>query len=190
MLYRFALDEIAPTPWKNGGGATREIACWPIGAGLDAFDWRVSVASIAADGPFSVFVGIDRHIMLLDGAGVHLRSVDGAVDHRLDVRFEPFTFDGAASVTSTLLGGPSTDFNVMSRRAAGSTTLVIIDAQQALASTDQGLLMCLTGTWQCGTELLRSGQGFWWADPSELGGNIEPLSPGALLALVQWNPAA
>ena len=45
---RFALADIVPTPWKNGGGATREIACWPPGTGLDSFDWRISVATIAA----------------------------------------------------------------------------------------------------------------------------------------------
>ena len=55
---RFALADIAPTPWKNGGGATREIACWPAGTGLDSFDWRISVATIAADGAFSLFAGI------------------------------------------------------------------------------------------------------------------------------------
>ncbi len=39
-------------PWKNGGGSTTEIAVFPIDSGLDAFDWRVSMATVAADGPF------------------------------------------------------------------------------------------------------------------------------------------
>ena len=59
-MHRFDLAAIAPTPWKNGGGATRELACWPPGAGIDAFDWRVSVASVAASGPFLAYPGVDR----------------------------------------------------------------------------------------------------------------------------------
>ena len=74
---RFALADIVPTPWKNGGGATREIACWPPGTGLDSFDWRISVATIAADGAFSVFAGIDRSITLLSGDGVRLHGEHG-----------------------------------------------------------------------------------------------------------------
>ena len=36
------------TPWKNGGGVTAKIAAAPPGAGLDAFDWRISRATVAA----------------------------------------------------------------------------------------------------------------------------------------------
>ena len=35
--------------WKNGLGRTAEIARQP--ASGDGFDWRVSIATIAADGP-------------------------------------------------------------------------------------------------------------------------------------------
>ena len=77
-LQRFDTAELHATPWKNGGGTTRQVACWPPGAGSDDFDWRVSIATIAASGPFSTFPGIDRTIMLLDGPGVHLRSWCGA----------------------------------------------------------------------------------------------------------------
>ena len=31
-------------PWKNGRGETTEIAIWPPTAGLDGFDWRISMA--------------------------------------------------------------------------------------------------------------------------------------------------
>ena len=64
MLHRFALADLSASPWKNGGGSTREIVCRPPGAGMDGFDWRVSVATIARSGPFSVFTGVDRVIVL------------------------------------------------------------------------------------------------------------------------------
>lgn len=64
-------------PWKNGGGETREIAAFPPGAGFDDFDWRLSIATIAEDGAFSAFPGIDRTLILLSGNGVALRLDDG-----------------------------------------------------------------------------------------------------------------
>ena len=47
-MQRLDLAATPPTPWKNGLGQTRELACWPPGAGLDDFEWRVSVATVAA----------------------------------------------------------------------------------------------------------------------------------------------
>ena len=42
-------------PWKNGAGVTREVAAWPPEARLDDFGWRVSMARVERDGPFSTF---------------------------------------------------------------------------------------------------------------------------------------
>ncbi len=63
-------------PWKNGGGVTVEIAIHPQGASVDDFDWRVSMATVASDGPFSVFPGIDRTLSVLEGDGI-LLDVEG-----------------------------------------------------------------------------------------------------------------
>jgi len=52
-LNRFDVHDLPAMTWKNGGGVTREIICQPLGAGMDDFDWRVSIAHIASDGPFS-----------------------------------------------------------------------------------------------------------------------------------------
>ena len=61
-------------PWKNGGGHTTEIAAEPPGAGMASFAWRVSVADIAHDGPFSAFPGVDRTLVLLAGDGMRLAT--------------------------------------------------------------------------------------------------------------------
>ena len=54
-------------PWKNGGGITYEVAVFPaISPSLDDFDWRVSMARVAADGPFSLFPGIDRSLAIVE----------------------------------------------------------------------------------------------------------------------------
>lgn len=75
------LDAVASTPWRNGGGATRELLAWP-----DPRDWaiRLSVAEVERDGPFSQFPGVRRWFAVLSGGGVRLR-VDG-VAHELTAR--------------------------------------------------------------------------------------------------------
>ena len=60
--------------WKNGGGETAEIAVFPEGAGLDEFDWRISMARVEAGGPFSRFPGVDRTLSILEGEGMVLES--------------------------------------------------------------------------------------------------------------------
>lgn len=109
---------LRPTPWKNGGGVTTELAMSPPGAGLDDFDWRVSLASIAEDGPFSQFPGVDRTLVLVAGDGVLLDFGDERV---VLSPSEPLVeFAGEDPVHATISGpmtGQSTlDFNVMTRR--------------------------------------------------------------------------
>ena len=101
-------------PWKNGGGSTTEIAISPAGAHLDDFEWRVSLATIAQDGPFSSFPGIDRSLALVDGDGVLLDFGD---ERFVLSPSEPLIeFAGEDAVHATVTGQHTTDFNVMTRR--------------------------------------------------------------------------
>jgi environmental stress-induced protein Ves len=202
-IHRFARNALPVTPWKNGGGSTREIVSWPPGAGIDAFDWRASIATIAASGPFSVFAGVDRTIMLLEGDGVRLQAA--GLDHWLDQPHAPFGFSGDVPVDCTLLGGEdasprggdgsalgrpgggSTDFNVMSRRARGRAELRVIDSETVLERIAHGLLMTLDGQWRMGGGLLHQGEGVWWAEQDEKW-HVKPASRGALLLAVGWRP--
>ena len=185
-LQRFSRSALAETPWKNGGGTTQEVVCFPPGAGLDDFDWRVSIATIAMGGPFSVFRGVDRTIMLLEGDGVRLQSAD--FDHALDVPHQPFAFDGDAAVACSLLGGLSTDFNLMVRRARGQATLRVISEMAVLDRSAHGLLMTVDGQWRVGGGNLKQGQGVWWTDEPHAW-SVKPASRGARLAVVLWHPA-
>jgi environmental stress-induced protein Ves len=101
-------------PWKNGGGETIEVAAFPDGASLDTFLWRVSMARVAGDGPFSRFDGVDRTLAILDGAGLVL-TVDGH-DVTLTQSTAPHAFPGDAPTSARLLDGPITDLNTMTRR--------------------------------------------------------------------------
>lgn len=112
-LYR--AHEYKRMPWKNGGGETVEIAVFPPGSGVDNFDWRISMATVAGDGPFSIFPGIDRTLSILDGNGMSL-AMEGVEDVALHGASLPLSFAADIKVAATLVDGPVTDLNVMTRR--------------------------------------------------------------------------
>ena len=195
MMQRFDRATLAATPWKNGGGVTREIACWPQGAGMDDFQWRLSIATIAASGPFSAFPGVDRIIALLDGPGVRLASRDGAIDHALNRPLEPFSFPGEAAIDSTVLGDASSDFNVMARRSLLRAQLLVPRAPASIEAAAHGMLLAVQGSWHAyaassGAEhRLESGQGCWWADEN-LAWRLAPACTNAALIAVRLYAAA
>jgi environmental stress-induced protein Ves len=182
---RFVLAEVPAQPWKNRGGTTREILSWPPGADVEAFAWRVSVATITADGPFSSFCGVDRTIALLRGDGVRLHG-DG-LDHRLDRPGVPFAFDGAVPLDCALIGGPCVVLNIMARRRRGRARLDLVTDPVTLTAT-HGLLLSLRGDWRVGADEVSPGSGLWWADaPHDW--RIQPSGPSDQLAIVRWEPA-
>lgn len=113
-------------PWRNGGGTTTEITIAPEGAALagERFLYRVSIADVAVDGPFSRFEGYDRHIMLLAGGGMTLDcGAHGLIE--LGAPFEPHAFSGDWDVHGALVAGAVRDFNVIVDRARASSTLEV-----------------------------------------------------------------
>ena len=101
-------------PWKNGRGVTRELALWPEGASLARldFDWRISAAPVDEPGPFSVVPGVERILVVTEGAGCELVHGDFAPRARLR-RLVPYRFSGAWPTKAELPHGPVSDFNVM-----------------------------------------------------------------------------
>ena len=71
-----AANEYRRERWKNGAGWTREILRMPD---QTDWNWRLSIAEIERDGPFSVFPGVDRELVLIHGNGLRLRFSDGEV---------------------------------------------------------------------------------------------------------------
>jgi environmental stress-induced protein Ves len=112
-------DDYRRMPWKNGGGETVEIAVFPHDASVDSFDWRISMAGVAEDGPFSIFPGVDRTLSVLEGNGIDL-TIDGRGATRLTQASAPLAFPADAPTTARLVDGPIRDLNVMSRRGAFS----------------------------------------------------------------------
>jgi uncharacterized protein len=133
LTFHSAADRVV-TPWKNGGGVTREVAA-ARGSGtvgsLSDFLWRISLADIAAAGPFSVFDGYGRVITLVRGAGMVL-TIDG-VEHRVDARFVPLEFSGGSRTDCVLIDGPVVDFNVMTRTGAAKADVTFVRLPEARA---------------------------------------------------------
>ncbi|MBY3597935.1 HutD/Ves family protein [Rhizobium bangladeshense] len=134
-------------PWKNGKGETVEIAVFPPSASIDGFDWRISMATVAEDGPFSIFPGIDRTLAVLEGNGMVL-AIDGRAPALLTTQSAPLSFPADIPVTATLDHGAITDLNVMTRRGGltHSLTRVEIDgATRVPLPSPTCLLLCHRG---------------------------------------------
>ncbi|MDK2123190.1 HutD/Ves family protein [Parachitinimonas caeni] len=138
-------EAVAPQPWRNGGGITRELLAWP-----QSPDWtlRISVADVEADGPFSRFEGIQRWFAILQGEGVRLFERDVHAGDTL------LAFDGALAPDCTLLAGKVRDFNLMHRRQQGR--MAVVEAGQPVqASADWfGLFTAEGGCLHAGTNQL------------------------------------
>ncbi|MFP6560505.1 HutD family protein [Paraburkholderia sp. B3] len=152
--------DLVASPWKNGGGVTREIAAASAGAvvvgsapaggagaGLDAFAWRVSVADVAQAGPFSRFEDVDRTLVLLEGAGMLLDEAGPAArTHALTQPLDVARFAGEAAIEARLVDGPTRDFNLMVRRGAACGTLdVWRTATEHRFTAQTVLLYCARG---------------------------------------------
>ena len=133
-------------PWKNGGGVTREILRSPAEAAN--FDWRLSLATIAAPGPFSTFAGYHRTLVLVGGAGVELNFAQHGTS-RLSVPGQSVAFDGAWQTSCTLLDGPSTDLNliVASERTQSVSRAMALTEEQTVQTADwtEVFVCCVSG---------------------------------------------
>lgn len=100
--------EVAPTPWANRLGATRELA---VCRGADGeVDWRVSVADLDRDARFSTFPGIDRLFVALGPLSL---LVDGQPREMATGGMARFAGEAAVEVR---LERPTRALNVMTRR--------------------------------------------------------------------------
>lgn len=140
-------------PWKNGRGVTEEIALGPPGTSFEAgdFDWRVSRASVVEAGPFSPFPGLDRVLVVLEGAGLVLTHGAGSAPVTVGP-LAPYRFPGEAATSATLLGGPVRDVNVLTRRGRCRAEVEVVRSaagEHTLAlPAGEALLVAVAGAWR------------------------------------------
>lgn len=149
-IHTVEANHVAPQPWRNGGGQTRELLAWPAGA-----DWlmRVSRADIAADGPFSEFAGVQRWFAVLEGAGVVLQFADRT--QTLRCGNAPLGFDGASAPGCTLIDGPTQDLNLMVRGGQGTMQAVQSGTPWAGNFALRALYAAAPGVWSDGAQTLK-----------------------------------
>ena len=146
-------EDFQTTAWKNGGGVTHVIAHKEDGGGTV---WRLSIAEVASDGPFSVFEGLTRILTVIEGQGLDLHSPEGVLKA---LPGRPVRFHGELPVDSRLIGGPVRDLNVMfdATRMDGSVTPVSGPLRETVAAGEMAMLLCLDGASRVGGTPLAPG---------------------------------
>lgn len=157
----FDIRKMPVSLWRNGAGETREICCFP--PATREFHWRASIASLAANGEFSLFPGVERVITLLEGGEVTLEGAN-TFTHTLK-RHQPFTFEGERVVKARLTEGQmSMDFNIMTRRDVCKAKVRVADRTFTTFGSRGGVVFVISGAWQLGEKLLTADQGACWHD--------------------------
>lgn len=191
------LDAIPAQLWRNGAGLTRLIASGVGGRTaakqaalkspphIDEFDWRISLAEIRGDGPFSVFPGIDRYAVLLGHSGITLSGSSGAAYlHPL----QPLSFAGEAELQARCDPGPTMPriLNLMVRRKTMRSEVSVIDAQYRCPAATTLFVLVATGQWEfiapdrASSTVLSVGQA----------GLVHALAAGAILRPLATHAAA
>ena len=172
-------------PWKNGGGQTTEIAVHPPHAGFDDFIWRVSVADVERDGPFSTFPDTDRTVVLLQGAGMAMHGAGEPLE--VSAPYEPVTFAADAALDCRLRNGPVRDFNLMVRRTRARGELFVVRGETGtIGPAHHRLCYAASGACECLLPAhvpiaLHQGQALLAGDAHGAATmHVNPLSPDAV----------
>ena len=172
MKHLTATDYIRQ-PWKNGKGETVELSRADCNG---AMLWRLSMATVAEDGPFSIFPGIDRNLTVLDGPG--FRLIGDGIDLPCPP-LSPVAFPGDVAVQALETGGrTSTDFNVMTARGLPLPQVDVVRVAQNLPAAD------LTAVFALGAAAV-NGQTITRHDLilTEAAGHIAPIDPVLIVRL-------
>jgi environmental stress-induced protein Ves len=95
-------------PWANGKGISYEIASDRDTS--NQWSWRVAIAPVVEDGPFSSLPGIDRHLVVIDGNGMVLEVNGMTVECSSG---QVVSFAGDATTSARLIDGPVIDVGLM-----------------------------------------------------------------------------
>jgi environmental stress-induced protein Ves len=114
-------------PWANGRGTSYEIASDRNEAG--EWSWRLAMAPVIEDGPFSRIECVNRSLAVVEGAGM-LLSVDRKKLQCLPMQVVQFR--GDAVTEATLTDGPIMDINLMVRRKEADGEMAIVSDTRLL----------------------------------------------------------
>jgi environmental stress-induced protein Ves len=120
MIRIIRQEEYIEGRWRNGQGVSWEIASFKKEGAAD-FSWRFAKARIDNDVPFSIYPGMDRIFMMIEGQGMDLEFEGGRV-LQVHKKFVPHVFSCDVPLVCKLRGGPSLDLNLFTARGAFTST--------------------------------------------------------------------
>lgn len=133
-------------PWKNGLGTTEEIYAYPLGS--EDFLFRVSMASLSRSGPFSLFPGIDRSLILLEGKPVRLNA-------EVVPLLSPVAFAGEEKIEA-IIETEGRDLNLMCRRGKVSGKIQVLSHEAGVPDeADRRIIFALCDFMTVGSIELR-----------------------------------
>jgi len=135
--------EFKTVPWKNGKGITKELFV-KHEKGRSEFVFRLSIAAVTENGPFSVFSGYNRVLMMLEGNGIRLEHSDGSINE-IKSYSEMAIFSGDLKTEAVLKEGPIKDFNVMTLKEACSSEVIAINGEVAFTENSGELFILCCG---------------------------------------------
>ena len=144
--------------WRNGQGVSWEIASYKEEGAAD-FSWRFAKARIDNDVPFSIYPGMDRIFMMIEGQGMDLVFEGGDALH-VHETFVAHEFSCDVPLVCKLRGGPSLDLNLFTARGQWRATcdVVVIDGKLQFNFENQiTILFALEGDCSVGGYALAAG---------------------------------
>lgn len=137
--------DLVATPWANNGGITREIAAQHDDDGLL---WRISLADVRSEGPFSPFHGLHRVLTVVNGKGMMLECADAPM---VAAPLTPVSFAGDLPVTGQLPRGPVRNLNLIFRRDRISASVTARSGPGEIAPLGEpALVFLVSGTARIG----------------------------------------
>jgi len=108
-------------PWANGLGTSYEVASDRNAVG--EWTWRIAIAPVVEDGPFSVMPGVDRELVVIEDNGMVL-EVDGVSVECLPGQV--IRFSGDSVTIARLVNGPAVDLGLMTVRGSVTGSMVVV----------------------------------------------------------------
>lgn len=124
--------------WENGLGQTVEMIRSDDTEGN--LLWRLSMATVTEDGPFSLFPEIERNLTVLSGDGFDLIEEHSGITLKAAL-LTPVAFAGDTPITAKNVTSPCQDFNVMTRRNLPRPRVWVENQQKKIAVTNGSQLL-------------------------------------------------
>lgn len=151
-LTRLSLATLPRERWRNGKGWTRLVAQADAGTPPP---WRVSLAEITEAAPFSVFDGIDRTTVLVQGGPVSLLAAEQ--QWTLSGPGDTAQYPGELALRNTAPADDTLFWNVMTQRGRATARTRLVRDKLVLPERGHSLIWVLRGTFDLAGEALPVG---------------------------------